>query len=206
MAEFFTTPTIIMIIVAAVLLPLLAIVLAIRGGNSPDARKKKVASTLKGYAGIRNYKVLNNVVLKQGSQELVADHILVGFFGLLIVSDLVLDGDYYGELNDATWVCNTPVKEKEVSRRIGTVANPMEHNRQCLEAVRTLFAHNGIYNLQMDSLVVVAWPKPTMVITGSKDKVVNLKGLRSFLGKDRFSRDNGLDVDKLTALLEGAAE
>lgn len=65
--------------------------------------KKTVKSILNRYAISRNYKVLENVQLQLDGKTQTIDFVLVGFFGLLFVSALQGEGDFYGDLKEPRW-------------------------------------------------------------------------------------------------------
>ena len=64
---------------------------------------KTVKSILNRYAISRNYKVLENVQLQLDGKTQTIDFVLVGFFGLLFVSALQGEGDFYGDLKEPRW-------------------------------------------------------------------------------------------------------
>jgi len=175
----------------------------VQGTKKPAKLRRRVSRALRSYAGLRRFAVLDNITFELRGKPCTADHVMVGFFGVLFVGDLVLKGDYYGELDGETWVCNTPAKEDDFAVRVGAEPNPLLSGRACMEAARDLCARSGIYSLQMDCIAVNAHSKGMFLVTGGKDCTFNLRTLRGYLQRSWFSQDNGVDVQKVVRALTG---
>ena len=173
--------------------------------TDPAKLHKRVYNLLNNYARPRKFRVLNNVPVETKDGVQTVDHVMVGYFGLLFVNDLLLHGDYYGELPDSQWICSKTDKQSDTTTRIGSVANPLLSARACMEASVDLLARHCVYNMPMDAIAVKAHKKGEFVITGSKNCVFTLRSLRGFLQYNFFLKDTGLDVDKVCAILEGKA-
>ena len=173
--------------------------------TNPTKLHKRVYNILNNYARPRHFRVLNNVAVETKDGTQTVDHVMVGYFGVLFVNDLLLHGDYYGELTDSQWICSKTDKQSDTTTRIGSVANPLLSARACMEATVDTLARHGVYNMPMEAVAVKAHKKGQFVITGSKDCVFNLRSLRGFLQYNFFLKDTGLDVDKICAILEGKA-
>ncbi len=171
-------------------------------GRNEKGAHRRISAALRRFASLRGYRVLDNLTLQTEKGPLQADHLLVGYFGILVVSDLCQSGDYYGKIDDPTWACNTRGTEENPGVRKGSVPNPLPEHRRFIEQMRSIFSKNGVYNISIDSLVVAADPRTTLYITGRGDRVLTLGELRGFLGKNKYSQDNGLDVEKLCKLLQ----
>ena len=180
-------------VVAAVLIWLL-----VRRSKTVDGRKKRVAGALKKFAALHNFKVLSDVTLPAAKDTTVhVDNILVGYFGVLLVNAEVAEADYYGEERDETWT----IVQNEVKTRI---PNPLRAGEAAMEAVRAIFVKNNVFNIQMEQLVVFTSPfrKHALYVKDSLP-VVNLRRLNALLGKTRFEKDNGVDVDLMAGLIDG---
>ncbi len=201
MTEFFTRWG--LLILSGAALVIIVIFSYLRSvGNSEKGAHRRVSSALRRFASVRGYRVLDNVTLHAGSRTLHADHVLVGYFGLLVVADLCDDGDYYGKLDDPHWARNTRGSEDNPAVRKGMTPNPLPENLRFVEHLRGIFSRNGVYNISIDSLAVAANPRSALFISGRGDIVLALSELRGFLGRDKYSQDNGLDVEKLCSLLQ----
>ena len=167
----------------------------------PEKRKKKVEATLRKFAALRKYKVLSNVKLG----DTVVDHILLGYFGLVFVNDLCEQGYYYGRLEDSNWICSDSPEtlEKKGTMKRVTVENPLPLGENAIRALREHLSKKSIYKIGMENVAVITDNSSVIQITGSKEKVMNLKGLSSMLSKSKYSSDAGLDIDKIEqAILE----
>lgn len=59
--------------------------------------EKRVAAKLRKFAGIRSFKVMNDLYLPLYDKTTQIDHILIGFFGLIVVETKNIGGEVYGE-------------------------------------------------------------------------------------------------------------
>lgn len=174
----------------------LVIVLVINRRNSETGKRKHVTNTLKKFAGIRSYKVLHDITLENGKRTVHVDDILVGFFGLLLVNVQTGEGDYYGEERDQNWGMTTGTQKL-------SFPNPLEEGLLAMEALRTVFAKNKVYNINVEQVVVFTsrFKKNSLYIKQSLP-VVNVRKLSAMLGKSRFEKDTGVDVAQLVSLIE----
>ncbi len=190
------------ILFGLVCLAILIISMTWKGTRNPVRLKKRVSSILRKFALLRQYKVLDNLTLTVGTQTVTIDHLLVGNFGLIFVTDLVGRGDYYGELDDKNWVCNTFNKRDEATLRVGSYENPLHHNQNCMKVVREILSAEKIFGIAMEDAAVSTHKRGDFLVTGGTNKAFNLRGLSPFLNKEKFQVDKGVDVEKITALLQ----
>ena len=202
MTDFYTT-WLPVIILGVVVLTITFFVTYRRFSAGEKSAHRRVSSALRRFASIRGYRVLDDVTIKADGRTLHVDHILVGYFGMLLVADLCQADDYYGHIDDRNWSCNTRGAEDTPSMRKGSIPNPLPNNTKCIELIRGIFSKNGVYNISIDSVAVAAHPRSTLYISGRKESVLTLAELRSLLGKSKYSQDNGVDVEKLCSLLQG---
>ena len=155
--------------------------------------KQTVKSILKRYALSRNYKVLENVTQ-------TIDFVLVGFFGLLFVSALQGKGDFYGDLKEPRW--SFVDDEKKVR-----FDNPVLEMDKKIELFRRLMAQKKVYNLKVDSAVVIVGTKSDvpMYLSHMREEniVMTVKEFKRFLEKEKFEKDNNVDVEEIAKLLDG---
>ena len=179
---------------------IIGIVLFIYKKMHPDTienEKRKVSKRLRTFAAPRGFRVLDNVRLVSGGLSGWADHVLVGYFGVLLVYDLCYSGEYYGGDDDKQWIINDKGKRYAVD-------NPRIHAQQCSGRVITLLREAG-YRVNVDSVAV-------MTVGGKKtesflktDGAIKLSKLGAYLGRGKFDEDKGLDVAKAVAALEAAS-
>ena len=179
---------------------IIGIVLFIYKKMHPDTienEKRKVSKRLRTFAAPRGFRVLDNVRLVSGGLSGWADHVLVGYFGVLLVYDLCYSGEYYGGADGKQWIINDKGKRYAVD-------NPRIHAQQCSGRVITLLREAG-YRVNVDSVAV-------MTVGGKKtesflktDGAIKLSKLGAYLGRGKFDEDKGLDVAKAVAALEAAS-
>ncbi len=160
--------------------------------------KKTVNAILRRYALSHNFKVLENVTVRCDGKEQTIDFVLVGFFGLLFVSALQGKGDFYGDLKEARW--SFVDDEKKVR-----FDNPVLEMDKKIELFRRLMAQKKVYNLKVDSAVVVVSSKSNVPMylshMRSENIVMTTKEFKRFLQKEKFEKDNNVDVPALTKML-----
>ena len=165
--------------------------------------KSAVKSALHRYALTHNYKVLENVQMQLDGQTQTIDYVLVGFFGLLFVSALQGKGDFYGDFKEPRW---TFVDDEKKVR----FDNPVLEMDKKLEIFRRLMAQKKVYNIKVDSAVVISSTKSDipMYLSHVRDEniVMSLKEFKKFLGAEKFEKDNGLDVEKICDVLSHLAD
>lgn len=189
------------IILIAVMLLGIAATFLFRKTTDPVKLRRKVEKALLRFARPRKYRVLNNVAFDTREGRVTVDHLLVGYFGVLFVGDLVLDGDYYGEMEDKTWICSRTERSTDTTTRVGSQPNPVRIGRLAMEAARERCARAEIFNLPMEAIAVKAYKSGDFVITGSKDYVMTLPGLRNYLLRSWIEKDTGLDVEAVSKAL-----
>ena len=165
--------------------------------------KSAVKSALHRYALTHNYKVLENVQMQLDGQTQTIDYVLVGFFGLLFVSALQGKGDFYGDFKEPRW---TFVDDEKKVR----FDNPVLEMDKKLEMFRRLMAQKKVYNIKVDSAVVISSTKSDipMYLSHVRDEniVMSLKEFKKFLDAEKFEKDNGLDVEKICDVLSHLAD
>ena len=149
--------------------------------------KKTVKSILNRYAISRNYKVLENVQLQLDGKTQTIDFVLVGFFGLLFVSALQGEGDFYGDLKE-------PVLEMDKK----------------VDLFRRLMSQKKVYNLKIDTAVVVVGTKSEVPMylshMGEENIVMTVKDFKRFLEKEKFEKDNNVDVAAIAQTIASLGE
>ena len=199
-------PSIIAMLVVVVVVPALIVAWYLQKNirfSKGNYGKSAVKSALHRYALTHNYKVLENVQMQLDGQTQTIDYVLVGFFGLLFVSALQGKGDFYGDFKEPRW---TFVDDEKKVR----FDNPVLEMDKKLEIFRRLMAQKKVYNIKVDSAVVISSTKSDipMYLSHVRDEniVMSLKEFKKFLGAEKFEKDNGLDVEKICDVLSHLAD
>ena len=149
--------------------------------------EKQVAAKLRKVAGLRSFKVINDLYLPLYDKTTQIDHVLSGFFGLIVIETKNLGGEVYGEPKKKEWL-HIMGKERH------HFYNPLMQNQTHIDCIRHLLGKENIYNVNIESLVVFTNRKVTLYIPKNLP-IILLKQLPKYLRKERFTKDNNLDVD-----------
>lgn len=160
--------------------------------------KKTAKSVLRRYAATHNFKLLENVEMELDGSSQTIDFVLVGFFGLIFVSALQGKGDFYGDFKEEKW---TFVDEEQRIR----FNNPVIEMDKKLEMFRRIIAQKKVYNLKVDTAIVVVSTKTDvpMYLSNVRENnpVMNVEQFRKMLGNEKYERDNNVDVDAVCKVL-----
>lgn len=163
--------------------------------------KTQVAGVLSRFAKIRNYKVLNNVKLDIDGDVVHADHILIGFFGILVLDTIQNFGDYFGDDRDDKWVY---LDNNDNKKRY--IPNPVKANNLAVEKLRKLMGKANIYNLKIDNFVIFTGKeKKTGLYAKESIGAVRLKELKRIIRRSRYTEDNDVDVEKVFEVINNAS-
>lgn len=163
----------------------------------------KVDGILKKYGLLRNFKVLRNVTISYGNRSAVAEHVLIGFFGILFLTARGETADFYGERRPGDWLMIQKKKSGDVKHKI---ENPIQHNEEVMSITRELLGHSGVYNTPMEGLVIFSGRPKKTTIYCADNTVKRLKDLKSYLNKAKFDKDNNLDVPKIEKILLSSSQ
>ena len=191
--------TILAAAVAAVILILILIrLLLVRNDRKKGVDgTKKVSRILKRFAGIRSFKVLNDLTLKTAKKNVHIDHILIGFFGIMVVNTQNLPGSIYGDGRGKNW---THVVTKNGRETKTSFPNPLLENQQAVDAVREVLSTNGVYKVNIESWVVFTRKKASLNLPKGLS-VLGIKDFKKLLKKSRYSADGNVNVPQVASLL-----
>lgn len=200
--EDIMTPIQWMILGAAILAVILLLILALcliqmRNRKLGIDGKRKVAAILKRFAGIRSFRVLNDLTLKTPKHEVKIDHVLIGFFGILVVNTKNLRGAVYGDGRGKNWTNVITKKEKEIK---SSFPNPLLENQLAVEAIREVLSSNNVYKVSIESYVVFTRRKTSLYVPKGI-AVLSLKDFRKLLKRSKYSADGDVDVKKVAEVL-----
>lgn len=160
--------------------------------------KQTVKSILKRFAFPRKYKVLENVSMELDGKTQTIDFVMVGEFGLLFVSALQGKGDFYGDFSEEYW--SFVDNEKKVR-----FLNPVKEMDKKLDMFRRLMAKKKVYNLKIESAVVIVGSKADAPMylshVGKENIVMTVNQFKKLLEKEKFEQDNSIDVAAVTDVL-----
>lgn len=186
-----------------ILLIFLLVLWLIKRSADPKVNARKVGGTLRRFASLRQYAVLENVNLTHGEETAHFDYALVSFFGVLWFSVIGDVAAIYGQAKDQKWT----IVDKDKRR---TIPNPVATGEKAMETVRKVFAENKIYNTKMEHFVVFAGGgKKTEIYVTAPEQAVKRADLVKLIGSSKYDKDNDLDVKTLAAFLKeqsGASE
>ena len=151
----------------------------------------KVKTTLKRFSYLRDYKVLENVTVNEHR----FDYIMVGVFGILSVCFFDKKGELYGNESDENFILVDTKKNREKAE------NLIKKAKKDVEVLRALISKEKIYNLKIDSAIVVDDKKCQTFFTSPDLPLVKLSALSKFLNQEKFDLDNKVDADKIVSLL-----
>ena len=198
--------TVYTIILAVLMLVGIALTFIIKPTTDPVKLRGRVSKCLNKFAAPRKFRVLDNVEIEGKNGKCTIDHVLVGYFGVLFVNDLTLQGDYTGNLVEGNWICSKTNRQDDTTTRLGSVENPLVAAREFEAAARALLTANSVACPAMESVVVTAHNKGSFFITGSKDLVFNLRTLRRYLGMAAWiQKDEKVNIDRVCKVLGGKA-
>ncbi|WP_040195898.1 nuclease-related domain-containing protein [Candidatus Soleaferrea massiliensis] len=157
--------------------------------------KRKVAAMLKKYASIRNFKVLDDIDLRFKGNTYHIDHVLIGFFGIMLVNTMPMRGDFYCNEKEKEWAYYRAQGGKKIR-----LPNPVMQNTENTVALRSLFASDNIYKIPMETAVVFPGSKKKchIYVTGGNMSAMYLKQFKKYLRHSKFEADKDMDVPMLT--------
>lgn len=173
-----------------------------RKENRSETTKKAVGRVLRSMAPLREWKVLDGVTLTDKKGEVTADHLVIGPFGLLALCDIHRQGGYYGELRDEEWVISTGGEDKVETLRV-KVPSPVKNNEGFVAAFRERLTAGKVYNIPVEALCPITQSQVEVFVTGAQDQVVPSGKLREVLSRQKYQKDNGVDIEKVLSLLAG---
>lgn len=189
-----TTILIIVSIIAAAILLLVAFsaLKKLRLRKIGKDGEKKVASVLKKYALLNDCKLINDLYLPLYDKSTQIDHILIGFFGILVIETKNVSGEIYGDPKKKQWL-QIMGKKNQTKHEI---YNPLMQNQTHIDCIRHHFGLENMYNINIESLVVFSSKKVQLYIP-KQLPIIKLEKLKKYLRHQRFHKDNNFDVEKL---------
>lgn len=161
----------------------------------------RVSGQLKKFAGVRSFKVLEDLTLTTGKKETVQiDRALITFNHVLLFQIREERDTIYGAFKDPNWISVKTDKENNTIRKT-TFENPVLTAQKGNDAVRRILARNKLGKIQTEFYVVFGDPKAVLSL-GKGMPVLNLKQLKTLLGRSKYSEDGPVDVAAVAELLQ----
>lgn len=189
-------------ILLAVLGTLIVLIILIIVLNATKKGSKKLVSALRSFAGIRSFKVINDLKLPlKDDSFVVVDHILIGFFGMMVLKRYDFGGTVYGDIKDKEWVSVTT--KDNIDKKI-RFKNPVTENQEACEAIRKVFQKENIYKVDIESYAVFTNPKAELSLQPNIP-AMTLKNFKKLLSHSKYSDNGPVDVKKVyDALINNA--
>ncbi len=166
-----------------------------------ERTKGNIQKLLRKMGALRHWKVLGDVTVSEGGQTAKLDHVVVAPYGVFLFCDIYAKGCYYGKIEDDMWVC-TDGDEENTKRE--PAKNPAKECQAAVEILRRLFAREGLYKMQVEYIVPTTGKQITSYVSGSQNIILTPKELQDRLSSKKYDKDNGVDLEKVTALFTKA--
>lgn len=165
--------------------------------NSTKDLKDKDSAPLgiaKRFAAMRQFAIINPANIAKDGKFADLDFIMVGFFGVLGVKCIGRGGEIYGSVGDAMWL-------QVAENKRTSFENPMKTAQADGRVIRdTLFAA-GMKNVPVEVVCVFTNKRATLALPRSTGHFT-VKDFKSYLSKEKFEQDKGIDVEKTTAAIK----
>ena len=157
----------------------------------------KVKTTLKRFANLRDYKVLSDVILKDGQNQHKIDYVMIGEFGILCLCGYDGKGELYGNENDRNFV----TVDKKMNRTMAP--NLIKTAKKNQEVLRSFVADKKFYNIKIETAIVIENKNCQPLFSASDVPVVKLQELSKFLNKEKFELDNKVKTQEIFDAIVG---
>lgn len=162
--------------------------------KNKNSGHKKVTNLLKKYAFLRSFKVLIDYKFEHKGKIVQIDNILVGFFGVIVVTDLNYSGEVYIEADkNSEWL---NIKDNKKTR----FENSLNQNIEYCNSIKMMLRKEKILNVQIESLVVFT-DNQVELYKPNKTPIILLKDLSKLLHLAKYEIDNEYDVDEIVEIL-----
>ena len=149
---------------------------------------------LKSFAKPRKFEVLSELKINYKGEEHTFDNILLGEFGVLILTRFDKAGELYGNVSDQNFVL---IDRKNKRIPCENLQNKAEKGETLL---RKIVSDNKIYNVKIESAIIIENKNCKPMITVEKE-VFDLKSLKKHLAQPKFDTDNKMDVNAVISAL-----
>lgn len=155
---------------------------------------RKVTSTLKKYAFLRSYKVLSDYKFNYKGKIITIDNILIGFFGIMIVTDINVAGEVYIEEGRNTEWLNI---ENSKKTKFG---NPLTESLDYINAIKVMLREQKVANTMVENLIVFT-DKKVELYKPNKLPIIKITELSKYIHQSKYDKDNEYDVEQIVEIL-----
>ncbi len=152
--------------------------------------EKMVAKILKPWAFLQNYKVINGLYLPLYDKTTEIDHVVIGFFGMIVIETKNMGGEIYGDVKSKEWTHIMGDKRHKLY-------NPVMQNQAHIDCIRHCLAKENIYNINIDNVVVFANNKVDLFLQKGDAIILKRKYLKKLLRKSKYEKDRDVDIDRI---------
>ena len=124
------------------------------------------------------------------------DNLLVCKYGVFNVVTINKKGELYGNEYDEFFAL---VNKKLQRERIPNLIKTTDANEQ---ALRTIFAKEKVYNIKIESMIVIEDKGCKPMFSSQKIPLFNLSTLKKHLKQDKFQADNNTAVDNVLKAID----
>ena len=186
------------LIVVILLIVLIPVFLHFHRIKKRKLAKCKIRPVLSRFCGLRRYRILEDVRFMVHGKPVVVPYVVVGIFGILIITTIEDNGNIYGNLDDKHWVCDDE-KEKR-----WYIPNWVKTNEAVVEILRRGLSKREIYRTQIDAITVFPYRKRDLSVSTSL-AVIRTSKFSSYLNRDRFNKENKVDIEKMADVVKQIA-
>lgn len=144
----------------------------------------KTASILKKTIAAKQGAFASDVDVTVKGEKYHFDNLLIGKFGVLNVVCFDKKGELYGNENDEFFALVTKKLERE---RVPNLIKTADKNEM---ALREIFAKEKVYNIKIESIIVLEDKGTRPLFTSQKIPLLTLSSLKKHLKQERFESDN----------------
>lgn len=156
--------------------------------------KCKIKPTLSRFCGLRKYRILEDVRFDIGEKPIVVPYVVVGIFGILVVTTIEDNGSIYGNVDDEHWVC-----DDEKNKR-WYIPNWVKVNDSIVETLRKGLSKRNIYKTQIDAVTVFPYHKRELSVSSALP-VIRTNKFSGYINRDKFNRENHVDIENLSKIV-----
>lgn len=158
------------------------------------AKMRKPLLIAQTFAKMQGYQVIAPAKLAKDGKFANLDFILVGYFGVLGVKCIGLNGEIYGSAGDNMWLQVKP--EKRVS-----FVNPLKEAQNDVRVIRDTLFTAKLKSVPIETVCVFTHPYATLALPRSTGHYT-IKEFKALLGKDHFVQDKRVNIEETVAAIK----
>ena len=159
----------------------------------------KTRSILKRYSFLREYEVLSNVHVNVDGKEHILDELMIGHFGILVLTTFKEKGELFGNEGDENFI--TLYKNKTERKE---VPNLIKKSLKDEEVIRKILSNNKIYSIKVEKGIVVEHRLCLPMIPTNKVPVFTPETLKKHLNCGKYDIDYKINVGAILSAIENA--